>query len=185
MGKRRFMYRGVLIFVLLVTAFIYSQSENMVIKAEEAVVAEASPKKGVQVSQEALPFSLTTLKGKTVSLEDFRGKKVILNFFATWCYPCQEEMPIIVEMEKKLRQDGGVLLAINLTSEERDKGAGLPSFLTYYGASFDPLMDKNGQVLDLYKIFGIPTTILIDENGVIQKRINGQLSYGMMEELIK
>lgn len=184
MKSRRIIYRSILVIFLCGVSLLYSQTPEMFSKVEHAVAASVS--KGVQVGQEALPFQLTTLQGKQVALEDYRGKTVVLNFFATWCYPCQEEMPLIVEMEKRLKEKGGHLLAINLTSEESDQsGAGLKTFLSHYNALFDPLLDKEGSLMKEYQIIGIPTTVVIDEHGVIKKRINGGLTYSMMEELLE
>ncbi len=92
-------------------------------------------------------------------------------------------MPIIVEMEKRLKQQGAAFLAINLTSQERSK-AEIQPFLAHYEATFDPLLDEEGKVMEQYQIIGIPTTIVIDEKGFIVQRVNGGLTYQMMEDLI-
>lgn len=160
---------------------MYSQSTSVFQQVEEAVAASVS--QGVQVGQEAIPIELTTLQGKQVSLADYTGQPVVLNFFATWCHPCQEEMPVIVEMEKRLRDKGAAFLAINMTSQEQSKSAIKP-FLEHYRAYFDPLLDEDGEIMKKYQIIGIPTTVVIDEQGMIIQRINGGLSYGMMEDLI-
>ena len=181
MKRHQAFYRGILIILLCGLGFMYSQSTSVFQQVEEAVASAASP--GVQVGQEALPFELRTLQGKEISLADFSGKPVVLNFFATWCYPCQEEMPVIVEMEKRLRDKGAIFLAINLTSQEQSKKE-IKAFLDHFGAYFDPMLDEEGQLLKNYQIIGIPTTIVIDEQGMIVQRINGQLSFSMMEDLI-
>lgn len=179
--KSQALYRRILIILLCSVGFMYSQSTSVFEQVEEAVAASVSP--GVQVGQEALPIELSTLQGKQVKLDDFKGQQVVLNFFATWCHPCQEEMPVIVEMDKRLREQGAVFLAINLTSQEQSK-AEIRPFLDHYRAFFDPLLDEEGEVMDRYQIIGIPTTIVIDEQGIIVQRINGEMSYGMMEDLI-
>lgn len=181
MKSRQAFYRSILIILLCGVGFMYSQSESVYQQVEEAVAA--SVKEGVQVGQEALPIELSTLQGKQVSLDQYRGAPVVINFFATWCPPCQEEMPVIVEMERRLKEKGAHFLAVNMTSQERSK-AEIKPFLTHYGAYFDPLLDVDGEIMKKYQIIGIPTTIVIDKDGLIVQRINGGLTFELMEDLI-
>jgi thiol-disulfide isomerase/thioredoxin len=181
MKKSQALYRSILIILLCGVGFMYSQSESVYQQVEEAVAN--SIQKGVQVGQEALPIELATLRGKKVALDDYIGQPVVINFFATWCHPCQEEMPVIVEMEKKLKENGAALLAVNMTSQERSKQEIAP-FLQHYRASFDPLLDEEGEIMKKYQIIGIPTTLVIDEQGVIIQRINGGLTFELMEDLV-
>ncbi|MBP3949527.1 redoxin domain-containing protein [Bacillus suaedae] len=174
-------YRSVLIILLCGVGFMYSQSETVYQRLEESVAATVQS--GVQVGQVAVPFSLNTLSGEEISLEDYAGKNVVLHFFATWCSPCQDEMPLIVEMEKRLKQEGRELVVVNLTSQEQSKSDIRP-FLQYFKATFDPLLDEKGEVMKAYQVIGIPTTLVINEEGIIVERINGGLSKDMMEELI-
>ncbi|MFC2066912.1 peroxiredoxin family protein [Chloroflexota bacterium] len=111
-------------------------------------------------------FQLPDLDGQAVSLSDFRGKRVLLNFWASWCGPCREEMPFIQEVyeNKKWSDKGLVILAVNL-------GEDLPSvmsFLEAYGLSFPVLLDVKQVVAKEYNIRGIPATFFISEDGVIQ-----------------
>ncbi|NEU29663.1 TlpA family protein disulfide reductase [bacterium LRH843] len=181
MIKQHVLHRIVLITLLCGVGWMYTHFSSMF----QMVEAMAAPKQGVQAGQEAYPIELTTLQGKQVSLAENKGKPVVLNFFATWCHPCQEEMPVIVEMEKKLREKDAAFLAINLTSEEQKNSKPvLRQFLKHYRAHFDPLLDEQGDVMKKYQIIGIPTTIIIDEQGIVVQRINGGLSHGMMEEIV-
>ncbi|WP_100373504.1 TlpA disulfide reductase family protein [Bacillus sp. FJAT-45037] len=180
MTVRQAFFRGVLILILCSVGFMYSQSDSVFKQVEEAVAA--SVKEGVQVGNSAASFELPTLLGKTVALEEYHGKPIVVNFFATWCGPCQEEMPIIMEMEKRLRDQGAVFVAVNMTSQEASKEEITP-FLNHYGANFDVLLDETGDVMKAYQIIGIPTTVVIDENGIIVQRINGGLTHSMMEDL--
>ncbi|WP_368503790.1 TlpA disulfide reductase family protein [Alkalihalophilus sp. As8PL] len=180
MTIRQAFFRSALIIILCSVGFMYSQSDSVFKQVEEAVAA--SVKEGVQVGNEATSFELTTLGGETVALNDYHGTPVVINFFATWCPPCQEEMPVIVEMEKRLTNQGAKFIAVNMTSQETSKAEVTP-FLKHFGANFDVLLDESGDVMDTYQIIGIPTTIVIDENGIIVQRINGGLSYSMMEDI--
>lgn len=181
MKSRQAFYRSVLIILLCGVGFMYSQSKTVFQQVDEAVASVVQP--GVQVGNEAIPFKLKTLRGEEVALSDFKGKPVVINFFATWCAPCQEEMPIIVEMEKRIKKKGGAFLAINMTSQEKSKKEIQP-FLNHFRAPFDVLLDEDGELMKQYQIIGIPTTIVIDENGIIVQRINGVLSYDIMEDLV-
>lgn len=183
MRGKQLLYRGILVVLLCGVALMYTQSKNVLTNVEKAVAASIAS--GPQVGQEAPAFELMTLQGEGVSLEQYKGKKVILNFFASWCSPCQEEMPLVEQLHKRLQIEDGVMLAVNLTSEEGgEKGSNLKQFLLQYGSTFDPLLDKEGTVMKKYQIIGIPTTIMIDEQGMVTKRINGQLTNGIMEELL-
>ncbi|GAE25291.1 thiol:disulfide oxidoreductase [Halalkalibacter wakoensis JCM 9140] len=181
MKSKQAFYRSVLIILLCGVGFMYSQSDSIYQQVEESVAATVQ--KGVQVGQEALPIELTTLNGDEVSLDEYLGQPVVLNFFATWCHPCQEEMPIILELEKKVKERGGKFVAINMTSQEKSKEEIRP-FLQHFRATFDPLLDQDGEIMKKYQIIGIPTTLVIDEQGIIVQRINGGLTNEIMEDLV-
>lgn len=179
--RKQMFYRSVLIVLLCAVGFMYSQSQSTFQKLEESVANMIKP--GVQVGQQAKDFSLRTLSGQEVALSDYNGKGIVLHFFATWCTPCQEEMPLIVRMEERLKKANRELVVVNLTSQEQSKQEVKP-FLDYFRASFDPLMDEKGEVMELYEIIGIPTTLVIDEDGIIVERINGMLSQEMIDAVI-
>ncbi len=179
--SKQIFYRATLIVLLCVVGFMYSQSQSTFQQLEESVANMVKP--GVQIGQQAKEFSLHTLSGKKVSLNDYRGKGIVLHFFATWCAPCQEEMPLIVTLDERLKKAGRELVVVNLTSQEQSKSEVKP-FLDYFRASFDPLMDEKGDVMELYEVIGIPTTLVIDEDGIILERINGMLSEEMINSVI-
>ena len=111
-------------------------------------------------------FQLSDLEGRTVSLSDFRGKPVLLNFWATWCGPCRAEMPFIQDVfeDKRFSEKGLVIVAVNL-GESRSK---VVQFMEDYGLSFDVLLDTSRNVGQAYNIRGIPTTFFIDKDGIIK-----------------
>ncbi|MBW8349567.1 redoxin domain-containing protein [Bacillus sp. IITD106] len=133
-------------------------------------------------------FELTTLDGEKVRLSDFNGKKVILNFWATWCPPCRAEMPHMENFYKKNAEKMNVeIIAVNLTAEERG-GNGpekVKKFIEEYGITFHVPLDETGEVADKYRIIPIPTSYLIGTNGVVQKKILGPMDEEMMMKLVK
>ena len=121
---------------------------------------------GPEVGKLAPDFQLQSLDGQAVSLGDFRGKPVLLNFWATWCGPCRFEMPFIQEIfEKKERSDIGlVILAIDIG----ENPSSVKEFMEHFGLSFPALLDINQDVALKYNIRAIPTTFFIDKDGIIQ-----------------
>ncbi|MDQ0207899.1 TlpA disulfide reductase family protein [Alkalicoccobacillus murimartini] len=127
---------------------------------------------------------LVSLAGIEKTLADYKGKKVVVHFFATWCHPCQEEMPYIVSFSNQLKENGAVFVPIHLTKMDSDLGQ-LQSFLTHYEADFDPWLDEKGEMMQQYHVVGIPTTLFIDENGVVEQRMNGMLPQHEAESYIE
>jgi peroxiredoxin len=131
---------------------------------------------------EAPDFELNTLDGKTIKLSDYRGKKVILNFWATWCPPCKAEMPHMQNFYEEYNDQGVEILAVNLTN--MDKGVEeVQKFIDDYGLTFTIPLDEEGDAGTTYQAFTIPTSYILDENGVITKKIVGPMDENMMKEL--
>ena len=117
-----------------------------------------------QVGNLAPDFQLDNLDGKPVALSDLKGKPVLLNFWATWCPPCRDEMPYIQEIYEEWSGKGLELLAVNMG----DSSSKVKRFLENYNLSFPVLLDTKQTVAQKYNIRGIPATFFIDENGIIQ-----------------
>jgi len=107
-------------------------------------------------------FSLDNLDGKKVELKQYRGKIVFLNFWATWCGPCKEEMPSMEALYQKFKERGFAFLAISVDYDEKKK---VKEFMDKHHYTFPVLIDPRSLTLDLYKVREIPTTILIDKKG--------------------
>jgi thiol-disulfide isomerase/thioredoxin len=114
-----------------------------------------------QISEPAPDFTLTDLQGRRVRLQDFRGRVVLLNFWATWCAPCREEFPAMVALSRDLGDQGLVVAAVNF-QEERELVAG---FAQEFGVSFTVLLDPDGETARAYRVQALPTTVFVDRQG--------------------
>ena len=126
---------------------------------------------GQLVNAPAPDFTLDTLDGQPVTLSGLRDKPVVINFWATWCPSCVEELPDIRAAYHK-HQDSIYLLAVNLDSDEE----AVVSFAQEKGLDFPILFDENGTVADLYRVRGIPVTVFVDTKGILVRRHIGSLS---------
>jgi peroxiredoxin len=108
-------------------------------------------------------FTLKDLNGKEVNLEDYRGKIVFINFWATWCLPCREEMPSMEKLYSKFKDSGFTMLAVNI----REGTKKVRAFKERFGLNFPILLDSDGRVGSKYGVISIPTTYLIDREGYV------------------
>jgi peroxiredoxin len=119
----------------------------------------------------ATDFTLTDLQGRTQSLSQYRGKIVLLNFWATWCKPCTTEMPAMQATYDQLKDKGFVVLAVNELEDDQK----VAEHIKTYGHTFPVLMDKDNRVANLYGVYGLPVSVFIDEQGVMQEYVKGGL----------
>jgi len=129
-------------------------------------------------------LTLKDSSGQKVSLRDYRGKNVVLNFWATWCGPCNEEMPMIVELEKEYRGRGVVFLAASL-DDSKTKGQ-IPAFVSKYQIEFPVWYGATGD--DLAKLNmgeAVPDTAFIDQEGRIVSRVMGQMRKEELKERLE
>ncbi len=130
------------------------------------------PPEGSQAGNLAPDFQLQDLDANTVSLSDWRGSPVMLNFWATWCPPCRHEMPFIQKIFEEYQDKGLVILTIDL----RETPSKVRQFTQSNKYSFPVLLDTKGDVAEMYDITAIPTTFFIDREGIIQERKLGSFS---------
>jgi len=123
------------------------------------------------VGTPAEDFQLVDLNGNQQRLSQYRGKVVLLNFWATWCKPCTTEMPAMQTTYDKLRDKGFVVLAVNELEDE----AKVRQHIKEYGHTFPVLMDRDNKVANQFGVFGLPVSVFIDEKGVVQEYIKGGL----------
>ena len=123
-----------------------------------------------QTNHVAPDFTLPDLEGKQVSLSKYKGKVVLLNFWATWCPPCRLEMPTMEKAYQKYRTKGFEIVAVSIDSGPT---SAIKDFLQEFGLNFQVLLDPQMETLRTFRGFSLPTSFVIDRRGVIRLREPG------------
>lgn len=130
---------------------------------------------GIAIGVKAPDFELKTLDGKSVKLSDLQGKKVILNFWATWCPPCKAEMPEMQKYHEEIGDDV-VILAVNIDPQLK-----VQEFIDEMGITFTIPLDSEDVVNTTYQVISIPTTFFIDSKGIIRQKHIGAMTFDLMK----
>jgi thiol-disulfide isomerase/thioredoxin len=147
--------------------------------AGSALAAMPAPV-GVKAGQAAPEFTLKDLNGHPVTLSQFKGKVVVLNFWATWCPPCRAEMPSMERLNEVYGGKDFVLLAVNV---EEDGKENVQAFLEKNPHHFTILLDSNLKVQDLYGVYQFPETFIINKKGDVVERVIGAMDWSSVEVL--
>jgi thiol-disulfide isomerase/thioredoxin len=161
----------IVIMACAVTSGIFGQNK----KIPDAVV-KAFEEAGIHVPDEGLApidFNLPLLDGTKITLSQFKGKVVFLNFWATWCGPCRSEMPSMEAVYQKLKNRGFEILAVNLGEKKGE----VSSFMNEYKLNFPAVLDEKQINGYYYNVQAIPTTFIIDKRGLIIGRIVGSINW--------
>lgn len=173
-----------------------SNSNQNIDLQQDAVIEDSEPSQGeVSRSDDILAFDFTLIDqyGKEHTLSDYKGKVVFLNFWATWCPPCQKEMPDIESLYREYNVNKGEVIFIgvanprsedNKNTREVDKD-GVISFLSENKYTFPVVFDQTGEVFAQYRISALPTTFIIDKKGNINGYAPGMLTKDIMKNIIK
>lgn len=121
----------------------------------------SGPRSGMSPGDAAPPFTLLNLKGESVSLSDFSGKVILINFWASWCAPCVSELPAMERLYQRLKDQGFVIVAIGIDDEE----ASLREFQQRFGLTFPILYDNTSRTKRNYGVSGVPESFIIGRNG--------------------
>lgn len=142
---------------------------------------QSSKYEPLTVGKIAPDFALPDLNDKAVRLTDFRGKVIFLNFWATWCKPCREEMPSMEILYKNFERDGLVVLAVSIDRVTTKKD--IPPFVKNLSLTFPVLIDSWGQTDKRYKLMGVPETYIIDQQGILRQKVIGPRDWTRLDNL--
>lgn len=171
--KNRLIFRTSIL-IVMVGAIIFALVSN--IQADKTIY---------QVGDEAPDFELKQINKnnelESIRLSDFKGQGIMLNFWGTWCKPCEDEMPYMQALYPEYKEKGIEIIAVSLDNTELV----VDRFIDKYDLTFPIPHDKTGEVRDLYKIGPIPSSIFINPDGEIQRIVNGALFLESLENYFK
>ncbi|NLM13650.1 MAG: TlpA family protein disulfide reductase, partial [Epulopiscium sp.] len=154
---------------------------------------EASDEQKNETLSPAIDFTLVDQYGNEHTLSDYKGKVVFLNFWATWCPPCQKEMPDIEAMYQEYNQNQEDVIFLGVANPKSEKNPntrevekeGVIEFLEENNLTFPVVFDETGEIFSQYGITALPTTFMIDKNGNIYGYAPGMLTKDMMKNIIQ
>lgn len=170
-SKRIIFYSIIVLFSIVWIAYSSDTSEY---------VSESAPQEGFIAPN----FTLTATSGESFTLSELQGQAVVINLWATWCPPCRAEMPALQKMFNEYKEQGLVILAINMTYQ--DTSLNIEPFIQEYGLTFPILLDETGTVASLYQLQSLPSTYFINRTGVISEVvIGGPMSEALLRTRIE
>lgn len=180
----------VVLLVIAVSTYVKQQiAKDRELEINESLLGKAMDlnykQTGLRKGDTPPDFTLTTMDGKEVTLSDYKGKKVILNFWASWCPPCKAEMPHMQKYyDKKAEEQNFEILAVNLTSEEKSNRL-VEKFLQSYGITFPVPLDEKGNIALKYQVITIPSTFILNTDGQIEHSIIGPMNEDLLETYVE
>lgn len=166
--------------VIMIFTFVKKQINDNNAISEEQLGKEV----GINKGQYAPDFTMETLDGEKLTLSDLKGKKVILNFWATWCPPCKKEMPHLQKYYEKNAKDENVeIVAVNLTYYSQTIEQ-VEEFAKSYDLSFPIPLMEDSKIGETYEILTIPSTFFIDTEGRIQHQVLGPLDENLLSDYV-
>lgn len=193
MGKKRLIDIGLVIIIIAMAVLVYFQISRLVedvrgqfqkaTPPEEAAVQVTSiptpESKNVPSATLAPDFELSSLGGEVIALSDYRGQAVMINFWAIWCPPCRAELPLIESFAER-HADDLVVMAINMGEDQTN----VYHFVNEFGYDLLFLLDPSTSVGSKFMVRGLPTSIFIDADGLIQARHIGILDETLLRDYL-
>lgn len=170
--KQGLLFGGFLLLLVLVPFLDFHEEETGAIIPSDA-----------KITQSTFPiqsFELVDLEGERTAIDEYFGQPIVINFFATWCGPCEAEMPMFEEYANQL-QGEVAFIGINLGESSEDVSA----FVTRIGVTFGVYLDSDNQIGRQFLVRGLPTTLFIDRDGVLAAKHIGILTPELMDGYLK
>ena len=140
---------------------------------------EAVPQ-GINQGSRARDFELESLDGSKVSISDYEGSVVLVNLWATWCSPCRAEIPDLEAAYQAHKDEGFVILGVNIEEPQEN----VAPFVQEFDMSYPVLLDKDGELMKIYRAQGLPMSFIVGADGVIQVRHMGYLAGDQLESYL-
>ena len=176
-NRRAFPWIGagiaVLVVVLLLALFRFG-----ITRSDQPLVEQSGPARDFTLT--LFPGQPSPVSADRVRLSDLRGRPVIVNFWASWCVPCREEVPALDRAWRKYRDHGLVILGIDI----QDTEANALDFIRRYGATYANGPDRDGAITIDYGVVGVPETFFVDRNGNLLRKYIGPVPPDTLEQLI-
>lgn len=172
----------------MIVLMVKTNSEQPKLTDNLAAIDSTSLKEepGLGIGDTPPNFELTTASGEVIKLSDLIGKKVILNFWTSWCNWCEVEMPFMQKYYQEYMESANVeIIAVNLTAAERQGLKGVQRFIDAYGLTFPIPLDVDGNVEKAYRIMTYPTTYMLGTDGKIGQQIIGPMDEATMKVLVE
>ncbi|MBN8656338.1 MAG: TlpA family protein disulfide reductase [Anaerolineae bacterium] len=167
---------GVLLLLLGIVMAVFLQDSRATVDSEttsRSVIPMA-------VDFPAPELALETVKGTTETLEDYRGRVVLVNNWATWCPPCKAEMPSLQKFYQAHEVDGFAIIAVNAG----DSRIEVDQFAQSYGLTFSLWLDPDGAAIQAFRNGSLPSSYVIDHDGIVRYAWTGEISYEMLEKYV-
>lgn len=175
--RRRYIILGLVIVVVFASVwYVFTDKDQHQMAANQEQQGAAV---GVTAGKTAPVFTLNRLDGKTAQVGNLK-KPYVLNFWATWCPPCREELP---ELDQFVRKHGNNIQFYAINLQESDEK--VTTFLKQNGYQVPVLLDKSGTVAQTFRVTAIPTTIVVDSQGIIRYRKTGGITLSELESIMK
>ncbi|MCL2244109.1 MAG: TlpA family protein disulfide reductase [Treponema sp.] len=163
----------ILLYLVIMVSFTGPQSAEAQVSSDAIRALLAANIRVLGQRPDAINFSLPMLNGETRTLSSYKGKVVILNFWATWCPPCRAEMPSMEILYNRLQNQGLEILAVDIG----ETSSAVQQFLRSNNYTFPVFLDQSGRTGSLYGVEAIPTSFIIDRSGKIISRIVGSIQW--------
>ena len=171
MTKQRRKWMRIAVLAILAGAVIYVVFSSLTMGKE----------KTIEMNENAPNFALTDLDGVKHVLEDYKGQGVFLNFWGTWCKPCEYEMPYIQSQYEEFKDKGVQVLAVNVNEADFV----VNKFVKRHNLTFPVVIDRDNQVQHQYLIGALPATFLIDKNGKVIDYTTGSLTEEKIQKMME